>query len=175
MGRGPTRCYDRRCRYAPHIACSRGCRCPSHLVAHLRCHLHRLQAVTRYASSSSSNSTDAHHPTYKNLMKGFLFLISLIKPTYPPPNHVGRPTWGLEVGEGDLRSRRRSNVQVANVGVERPTFPPLPYQGTLARCYLAFTSGPYYPIPGQSGNREWRERELGISGSAGALQWTSLT
>ena len=42
----------------------------------------------------------------------------------PPPNHVGRPTWGLEVGEGDLRSRRRSNVQVANVGVERPTFPP---------------------------------------------------
>ena len=50
------------------------------------------------------------------------------------------------MGEGDLRSRRRSNVQVANVGVERPTFPPLPYQGTLARCYLAVTSGPYYRL-----------------------------
>ena len=65
-----------------------------------------------------------HHPTYKSLMKDFFFNYLFYETNVPPPNHVGRPTWGLEVGEGDLRSRRRSNVQVANVGVERPTFPP---------------------------------------------------
>ena len=121
MGRGPTRCYDRRCRYAPHIACSRGCRCPSHLVAHLRCHLHRLQAVTRYASSSSSNSTDAHHPTHKNLMKDFFFLISFMKLTSPPqprwPPNVGTrgggggPTFAPEVQRpGGKRGRRTSHL-----------------------------------------------------------------
>ena len=69
------------------------------------------------------------------------------------------------MGEGDLRSRRRSNVQVANVGVERPTFPPLPYQGTLARCYLAVTSGPYYSrglSAGEGGRPSVESLRLGV-------------
>ncbi len=66
--------------------------------------------------------------------------------------------------------RRVTGTQTRNprVGTARdPEFPPESGNGPIPDSR--------FPIPGQSGNREWGERELGIFGSAGALQWTSLT
>jgi hypothetical protein len=141
MGRGPTRCYDRRCRYAPHIACSRGCRCPSHLVAHLRCHLRRLQAVSR-------GMFPLLHRIQRTLIIRHIRISCRVsffnmKPTYPPPTTLaaqrGDSRWGrgTYVRAGGPTSRWQtwaSNVPPSHLDLTK-----VPWQGATLPLHPALT------------------------------------